>query len=92
MIEHQILEKAAEIIADTFINEDVLRNVKTVPEINESTVIFAHNFSSGNAEPSESDKRITKRLIDALRLTDTLVLVHIVLGNKPIPFAERGLI
>jgi DNA repair protein RadC len=144
MSEHQILEKAAEIIAAKFVDGVMFTNakatkdyltfklanyekevfavmllntqhqlieyrelffgsidsasiyprevVKTVLEVNASAVIFAHNHPSGIAEPSESDKRITKRLVDALALIDTRVLDHVVVGRESVSFAERGLI
>jgi len=66
--------------------------VKLVLEHNAGAVIFAHNHPSGVAEPSEADKRITKRLTDALALIDVKVLDHIVVGETPVSFAERGLI
>ena len=66
--------------------------VKAVLEVNASAVIFAHNHPSGSAEPSEADKRITKRLSDALGLIDVRVLDHVVVGREPVSFAERGLI
>jgi len=66
--------------------------VKVALEVNASAIIFAHNHPSGIAEPSESDKRITKRLTDALGLIDVRVLDHVVVGRTPVSFAERGLI
>jgi len=66
--------------------------VKAVLEVNASAVIFAHNHPSGIAEPSEADKRITRKLIDALELIDVRVLDHVVVGKTPVSFAERGLI
>tara|TARA_R100001591_G_C4298298_1_gene169608 strand:+ start:288 stop:764 length:477 start_codon:yes stop_codon:yes gene_type:complete len=66
--------------------------VKLVLEHNAGAVIFAHNHPSGVAEPSEADKRITKRLSDALALIDVKVLDHIVVGETPVSFAERGLL
>ena len=63
-----------------------------VLEHNAGAVIFAHNHPSGVAEPSEADKRITKRLSDALALIDVKVLDHIVVGETPVSFAERGLL
>ena len=146
MTEHQILEKAAEIVATKFISSegDAFTNVgstkdflsfklanyerevfavmllntqhqlieyrelffgtidsasvhprevvKVALEVNASAIIFAHNHPSGIAEPSESDKRITKRLTDALGLIDVRVLDHVVVGRTPVSFAERGLI
>ncbi len=60
---------------------------------NAAAVIFAHNHPSGIAEPSQADKHITRRLIDALALIDVRVLDHFVVGDEEIvSFAERGLL
>jgi DNA repair protein RadC len=54
-------------------------------------VILAHNHPSGVAEPSASDRSITRRLADALALIDVRTLDHIVVGDtETISFAERG--
>jgi DNA repair protein RadC len=66
--------------------------VKLALERNAAAVIFAHNHPSGNAEPSQADRRITSRLSDALALIDIRVLDHFVIGETPVSFAERGLI
>lgn len=66
--------------------------VKRALELNAKAVIFAHNHPSGNPEPSEADKIITNRLIEALALVEVNVLDHIVIGVSPVSFAERGLI
>lgn len=60
---------------------------------NAAAMILAHNHPSGVAEPSQSDRRITERLQQALDLIDVRVLDHMVVGNKEvISFAERGFI
>lgn len=60
---------------------------------NAAAVIFAHNHPSGIAEPSQADKHITRRLIDALALIDVRVLDHFVIGDDiVVSFAERGLL
>ncbi len=64
--------------------------VKAVLEINASAVIMAHNHPSGDATPSQADRRITERLKDALALVDVRTLDHIVVGNDCVSFAERG--
>ncbi|ELB2808252.1 DNA repair protein RadC [Vibrio alginolyticus] len=66
--------------------------LKTALSHNAAAVIFAHNHPSGIAEPSQADKRITQRLIDALKLVDIRVLDHIVVGEDCVSFAEKGLI
>ncbi|PTP34949.1 RadC family protein [Vibrio splendidus] len=57
---------------------------------NAAAVIFAHNHPSGIAEPSQADRRITQRLVDALKLVDIRVLDHIVVGEDCVSFAEKG--
>lgn len=66
--------------------------VKLVLEKNAAAVIFAHNHPSGVAEPSSADRRITERLKEALALVDVKVLDHIIVGETPVSFAERGLL
>ena len=65
---------------------------KAALQANAAAVIFAHNHPSGIAEPSSSDRRITTRLVDALKLLDIRVLDHVVVGLVCVSFAERGLI
>lgn len=58
---------------------------------NAGAVILTHNHPSGIAEPSNSDRVITRRLCDALALIDIPILDHIVVGmGEQVSFAERG--
>jgi DNA repair protein RadC len=66
--------------------------VKAALAHNAAAVILAHNHPSGNAEPSQADRRITERLRDALALVDVRVLDHLVVGQEVVSFAERGLV
>jgi DNA repair protein RadC len=60
---------------------------------NAAAVILVHNHPSGNPEPSEADKTITKRLIEALSIIDIRVLDHLIVGGNDITsLAERGLL
>ncbi len=60
---------------------------------NAAAVIFAHNHPSGVSEPSQSDERITHRLIKALELVDVRVLDHFIVGEGDVvSMAERGLL
>lgn len=60
---------------------------------NAAAVIFAHNHPSGVSEPSQSDERITNRLIKALELVDVRVLDHFIVGEGDVvSMAERGLL
>nr|WP_017162749.1 DNA repair protein RadC [Xanthomonas phaseoli] len=56
-----------------------------------AAVIVGHNHPSGNPEPSEADRAVTKRLLDSLELVDIRLLDHFVIGDgRPVSFAERG--
>ena len=58
---------------------------------NAAAVILAHNHPSGVAEPSDADRRITRRLKEALQLVDIRVLDHLVIGDRTVvSFAESG--
>ena len=65
--------------------------VKRALHHNAAALILAHNHPSGVAEPSQADRRITRRLTDALALVDIRILDHFVVGDgEVISFAERG--
>lgn len=65
--------------------------VRAALKHNAAALIFAHNHPSGVAEPSDADRRLTRRLTDALALVDIRVLDHFVVGDgEVVSFAERG--
>jgi|TARA_B110000037_G_scaffold208569_1_gene256799 DNA repair protein RadC len=58
-----------------------------------SGIILAHNHPSGNLKPSNSDIRLTKKLVDAGKILDFPILDHIIVGdNDYFSFADEGLI
>ena len=60
---------------------------------NAGAIVCAHNHPSGVAEPSRSDRAITKRLVEALALVDVRLIDHFVVGDgECVSFAERGLL
>lgn len=60
---------------------------------NAAAIILAHNHPSGVAEPSQADKSITQRIIQAFNLLDIKVLDHFVVGDGvAVSFAQRGLL
>ena len=66
--------------------------VKRCLGVNAAAVIFAHNHPSGVAEPSDTDVRLTRKLVDALALVDVRVLDHLIVGQgEQSSLAERGL-
>ncbi|EPT9251231.1 RadC family protein [Photobacterium damselae] len=65
--------------------------LKIALKLNAKNVIISHNHPSGITMPSQSDRRITARIQDALNLIDMRVLDHIVVGHGDvISFAEKG--
>ncbi len=60
---------------------------------NAAAVILAHNHPSGVAEPSDSDRLITRRIRSALELVDIRLLDHFVIGdNCCVSLAGRGML
>lgn len=61
---------------------------------NASGIIICHNHPSGNVNPSESDRRVTQKIIEAGNLLDIQLLDHLII--LPIEgyysFADNGLI
>lgn len=58
-----------------------------------TALIFAHNHPSGNVEPSQSDRQLTRDLVYAGSIMHIRVLDHIVIGeNQYFSFASEGLI
>jgi len=62
-------------------------------------VIVMHNHPSGNPQPSESDRRLTRRLSEAGTLLNMPVLDHVIVGKQRDPeqppyfsFREAGLL
>jgi DNA repair protein RadC len=55
-------------------------------------VILAHNHPSGTLQPSESDKGLTKRIIEAGKLLDINIVDHLIIGGDGYySFADNGI-
>lgn len=60
---------------------------------NAVSLIFVHNHPSGNPEPSQSDREITKELVHSAKVMDIKVLDHIIIGDNTYhSFAGDGFI
>ena len=58
---------------------------------NAAAVIVAHNHPSGNPEPSQADREITRVLQQTLKLIEVRMLDHFVVGGgRYVSLAERG--
>lgn len=65
--------------------------VKICLEHNAAAVILVHNHPSGDPEPSQADRVLTRKLQDALNLVDIRTLDHIVVGHEGcVSLAEQG--
>ena len=60
---------------------DVKGIVRAAILVGAETLIFIHNHPSGDPEPSQGDKDITKKLIKACQIFDLEVLDHIIIGD-----------
>lgn len=57
-----------------------------------ASLILAHNHPSGNLQPSEADKSLTRKLKDGGRLLDIAVLDHLIVTPRNyLSFADDGL-
>jgi DNA repair protein RadC len=58
-----------------------------------TSVILAHNHPSGNLNPSESDRQLTNKIKEGLKLLDISLLDHIILtGASYTSFADSGIL
>ena len=61
---------------------------------NSNTVILAHNQPSGDPFPSQEDREVTRRLVEAGKILGIEVLDHIIIGSnsKYVSFKEKGIL
>lgn len=72
---------------------DVRLICKAAIEQQASGIIMAHNHPSGQVQPSEQDKQITKKLKEALALLDITLLDHIIVGDQLyFSFSDEGML
>lgn len=68
--------------------------VKRALELLSTQIILVHNHPSGTPQPSEQDRRLTDRIVEACRLFDIKVLDHIIMarGNDSFSFRSHDLL
>ena len=84
-----ILNNQNHIIKEEFVSKGVLDSAIVHPrevfkpaiKHSASKIILVHNHPSGNAQPSQEDLEITKKLVEAGKLIDIKVLDHVIIGN-----------
>ncbi|CRF05804.1 RadC family DNA repair protein [Yersinia enterocolitica] len=56
-----------------------------------AAVVIAHNHPAGDPTPSQADRTLTARLVNALNMVDIRVLDHLIIGeSEPVSLAELG--
>jgi DNA repair protein RadC len=72
---------------------DVRLVLKSALEKYATSLIFAHNHPSGNLDPSEADKRITRQLKQAAAIMEIPVIDHLIVTQSSyFSFADEGLL
>lgn len=65
--------------------------VKIALKYNAAAMVLVHNHPSGNPDPSQADRILTKKLQEALNLVGVRTLDHIVVGREGcVSLAEQG--
>ncbi|NRO97854.1 DNA repair protein RadC [Paraburkholderia sp. NMBU_R16] len=65
--------------------------VRRALAVNAAALVVAHNHPSGAAQPSASDRQLTRMLRDALALVDIKLVDHLVVGRSAVfSFAHAG--
>lgn len=91
---HGIIE--SEVVAEGTLTSNTIHPREVVERAlhhRAAALIIAHNHPSGNMEPSEADRHLTRRLYLALALLNINLLDHFIVGAAPAPysFADHGL-
>lgn len=72
---------------------DVRITLRKALELGAVSLILAHNHPSGNLNPSEADKQLTRKLKIAAESLDIKILDHIIVTEKSyFSFADEGLL
>ena len=76
------------------VSVDIMILAKFVVDSLAKNVILVHNHPSGEVNPSSEDKKLTKKVIDALALLGAKVSDHIIVADnwKHYSFRDNGLI
>lgn len=69
---------------------DVKHIITSAAKSNTSSCIIAHNHPSGNMSPSRSDKQLTEKISNALKLIDVQLLDHIIVSPEKGKFYSLG--
>jgi len=56
--------------------------MRTALLVGAESIILVHNHPSGNCEPSQEDKEMTKKFIEACKILNLEVLDHVIVGDE----------
>jgi DNA repair protein RadC len=72
---------------------DVRLVLKKALEQNATSMILCHNHPSGNLEPSDADKKITRQVKEAAEIMEIPVIDHVIVTqNGYYSFADEGML
>ncbi len=72
---------------------DVRLVIKSALDIHSTSMIFCHNHPSGNLQPSDADRKITRQLKDAGALMEIPVIDHLIVNSMGyLSFADEGML
>lgn len=67
--------------------------IKTALDVGAVAVVLSHNHPSGELEPSDADKRLTRKIKEAFTVMDMSLCDHIILtGTGYFSFCDNGMI
>ncbi|MFO8130292.1 MAG: DNA repair protein RadC [Bacteroidales bacterium] len=96
-----LLNRANKVIRKIYISEGGLSGTVADPrkifkkalENHAASIILCHNHPSGNVKPSDSDIRLTKKLVNAGKVMDIDVLDHVIVAeNSYFSFADENIL
>ncbi len=71
---------------------DVKLIMKKAVEVGALSMILAHNHPSGRNQPSQSDIDLTRKVKEASKIFDIVLLDHVIIaGNNYYSFADQGI-
>lgn len=57
---------------------------------NSDKIVLVHNHPSGNSKPSEADKNVTEKLIEAAEIIRIEIIDHVIIGEKEYHSIRKG--
>jgi DNA repair protein RadC len=94
-----LLNRANQVVREEYLSKggisgtvvDIRLICRSAIEHSASGVVIGHNHPSGQVLPSEQDKSITRKLLEALKLLEIALLDHIIVGDqKYYSFSDEG--